>query len=173
MSEGRRTYRVRIPAKPVAKGRARVSKQTGVPYTPKQTVVAESWVRLCVVQAVGTPRVAGPVAVRVVFVMPVPKTMPKAKRKAVDEGRILPTSKPDWDNLAKLVSDALNGIAWVDDAEVARAEVVKVYGPEPCTIVEWWHMGEAEASRVAAAAIQGAPDAPAELAAREVAGGLL
>jgi hypothetical protein len=30
--------------------------------------------------------------------------------------------------LAKIVSDALNGIAWVDDSQIASANVEKIYG---------------------------------------------
>jgi Holliday junction resolvase RusA-like endonuclease len=41
------------------------------------------------------------------------------------------TAKPDADNIAKLVGDALNGIAWRDDAQIARATVEKFYGDEP------------------------------------------
>lgn len=166
----RMTYRVHIPAKPVAKGRARVPKGGGVPYTPKQTVVAEAWVRMCCTQQVGTPRVPGPVAVRVAFVVAIPKGKPRAWREAAAAGRILPTSKPDWDNLAKLVSDALNGLAWADDAEVARAEVVKVYGAEPCTLVEWWQLTPAECQAETVRALAGASGAGA---ASLPAGGLL
>lgn len=31
------------------------------------------------------------------------------------EHRIRPTVKPDLDNVAKLIYDALNGVAWYDD----------------------------------------------------------
>lgn len=135
-------YRVHIPAKPVAKGRARINPANpkAVPYTPKATVVAEAWVRMAVTQAVGSPRVPGPVALRVVFVMPIPKSRPRSWREAAAAGRILHIGKPDADNLLKLVSDALNGIAWEDDAAVASAEAVKVYGQAPQTVVEWWQM---------------------------------
>lgn len=156
----RRVYRVRIPAKPVAKGRARANPKTGVHYTPKQTTVAEAWVRLKAVEAVGTPRVAGPVAVRIVFVMPIPKTWSIPKRRAAEAGRSLPVTKPDWDNLAKLVSDALNGIAWADDAAVARAEVLKRYGPDPETVVEWWQMTADEMAELTRAMEVGADLAP-------------
>lgn len=133
-------YRVVVPAKPQPKARARVGKNGRV-HTPKQTVVAEAWVRMCVVEAVGTPRLEGPVAMRATFVMPVPRTWSKAKQSAALRGEVHPVTKPDWDNLAKMLSDALNGIAWQDDAVVVRAEVVKRYGPEPCTIVEWEGLG--------------------------------
>lgn len=144
---GRMRYRVLVSGKPTAKGRARVNPANpkAVPYTPKATVVAEAWVRMAVVQAVGSPRVPGPVALRVVFVMPIPKSgRTKAWRQAAAAGRILHIGKPDADNLLKLVSDALNGIAWEDDAAVASAEAVKVYGPAPQTVVEWWQMTPAE-----------------------------
>lgn len=32
----------------------------------------------------------------------------------------------DWDNLGKLVSDALNGVLWEDDRQVTEATVVKL-----------------------------------------------
>jgi Holliday junction resolvase RusA-like endonuclease len=107
---------------------------------------------MCCVEQVGTPRVPGPVAVRIVFTMAIPQSRPRAWREAALAGRILPTSKPDWDNLAKLTSDALNGIAWADDAEVASAHVVKRYGPMPGTCIAWWAMGEAECASEAASA---------------------
>jgi Holliday junction resolvase RusA-like endonuclease len=137
-------YRVHIPAKPVAKGRARFSKKTGAAFTPKATVVAEAWVRAAVVQAVGSPRVPGPVAVRVVFVMPIPKSRPKAWRAEAEAGSRLPMTKIDLDNGLKLVWDALNGIAWGDDALIASVEAVKRYGAEPETVIEWWQMTPAE-----------------------------
>jgi Holliday junction resolvase RusA-like endonuclease len=50
--------------------------------------------------------------------------------------RLLPdafwrTSKPDFDNLAKIVGDALNKVAWLDDAQIAAAWVRKVYSDMP------------------------------------------
>ncbi len=36
----------------------------------------------------------------------------------------------DWDNLGKLVSDALNGVCWFDDSQVVDARVVKLIDRE-------------------------------------------
>lgn len=44
-------------------------------------------------------------------------------RKSVHEGK----SKPDSDNIAKLIGDALNGIAWVDDTSIVRLSIQKVF----------------------------------------------
>jgi Holliday junction resolvase RusA-like endonuclease len=41
------------------------------------------------------------------------------------------TSRPDADNLAKIVKDALNTIVWRDDAQVVRLVVEKVHGDRP------------------------------------------
>ena len=139
-----RIYRVVIPAPPRPKQRARSSRASGAHYTPKETVNQEAWVRLCCTQQVGTPCLAGPVAVRIgIFRLP-PANMPKAQRAAAAALDSAPVTKPDWDNVAKLAADALNGIAWRDDAVVVSAEVVKSWCPPggfPATVVEFWQLG--------------------------------
>ncbi len=70
----------------------------------------------------------GPLSLTLVFVRP----SPKGTNKKPTEKRPWPwawLSKPDCDNLAKPVKDALTGVAWVDDAQVIREEVVKHQGP--------------------------------------------
>ena len=47
--------------------------------------------------------------------------------KAKTGGKLLPTKKPDVDNVAKSVLDALNGVAWLDDSQVVRLEISKSY----------------------------------------------
>ena len=43
--------------------------------------------------------------------------------------------KPDWDNIGKIVCDALNGSAYKDDAAITDATVCKRYGTRPCVAV--------------------------------------
>ncbi len=43
--------------------------------------------------------------------------------------------RQDVDNVAKAVLDALTGVAWLDDAQVARLVVEKSYGTEARTTV--------------------------------------
>lgn len=156
----RAKYRIEIPAKPQPKQRPTVTRK-GRAFTPKQTVTAEAWVRLCCVRQVGTPLVAGPVVVRIAFVMPIPASMSRREKADALAGRKQPTTKPDWDNLAKLTADALNGIAWRDDAHVTLAEVSKFYGAEPRTILQWWQASPEESQ--AAAMAWGIPPAAALL----------
>jgi len=75
--------------------------------------------------------IAGPVRVTLHFSMRRPKSHYRTGKRA---GELRPdapgwfTSKPDADNLAKAVLDALTTLgAWGDDAQVARLIVEKVY----------------------------------------------
>lgn len=77
-----------------------------------------------------------PVSLMLRFVFPVPSSWPKWRR---DLAAGWPKqSKPDADNLTKLVKDAANGVLWVDDAQVCELEARKVYArdaEQPCTFV--------------------------------------
>lgn len=45
------------------------------------------------------------------------------------------THKPDADNVAKAVLDALNGLAYEDDSQVQELVIIKKYAPagvDPC-----------------------------------------
>ena len=50
-------------------------------------------------------------------------------------GRILPTKRPDADNVAKIVLDGLNKVAWEDDTQVVEMMVIKRYAEEPLVAV--------------------------------------
>lgn len=67
----------------------------------------------------------GVVSVSMTFYLPRPK-----KGKYAD-----PIDRRDLDNLAKGVLDALNGIAWEDDGQVCRLDLVKCYFVDPKTII--------------------------------------
>ena len=56
-------------------------------------------------------------------------------QEAALAGGIRPTSKPDWDNHAK-VTDALNGIVWHDDSQVVDGRSIKVYSDSPALRIE-------------------------------------
>ena len=56
----------------------------------------------------------------------VPVSWTKAKKAAALRQEISP-GKPDADNVAKIVLDSLNDIAWVDDSKVSILTVRKQY----------------------------------------------
>ena len=67
----------------------------------------------------------------IIAYFPIPKSTSKKKRDEMERGLILPTKKPDTDNIAKAILDALNGLAYYDDAQVVHLEVQKRYSNEP------------------------------------------
>lgn len=113
-----------VPGVPVAKGRARATR-SGHHYTPAKTRAAEAAVRAAWIEKFGTDREPhkGPVELHVLAMFPIPKSWPKSKR----EGALFHTSRPDLDNVVKLIKDALNGLAWVDDSSVVKLSASKNY----------------------------------------------
>lgn len=45
-------------------------------------------------------------------------------------GRIWAATRPDWDNYAKAIGDALTGILWVDDGRIVDGRVLKLYADD-------------------------------------------
>jgi len=70
--------------------------------------------------------IEGPVEVSVVATYLWPASW--SARKRALPGAQWKVSKPDWDNLGKIVGDALNKVAWRDDSQIACGFVWKKYG---------------------------------------------
>lgn len=92
-------------------------------YVPADHAVHEfkAAVKKAATKAGGTVN-EGPVAVTLAFLLPFPESE-RRKTKAI--GRRRHTGRPDADNLAKSVLDALTGLLWHDDAQVAELTVAK------------------------------------------------
>ncbi len=82
----------------------------------------------------GRPPIEGPVELRILAVWPWPKSM--SARKRALPCAACKTSKPDSDNVGKIVKDALNKIAFLDDAQVSDDHIWKRYGDRPGLTVE-------------------------------------
>ena len=113
-----------IPGKPVGKGRPRVTRNGT--YTPKKTKEYEALVKRCWREQSGEGFAGGvPLAAHITAFFPVPKSVSKKKAAAMDGTLCL--TKPDCDNIAKGVLDALNGLAYQDDSAVMLGSVIKFY----------------------------------------------
>ena len=94
---------------------------------PAITARAEVNIRLFATIA-GITFCDGPVVMEVICSFRPPKSMSRKRKKEALSGKILPTKRPDVDNICKLCADALNGIAYQDDAQIVDLRVVKKYG---------------------------------------------
>lgn len=61
----------------------------------------------------------------------IPKSASKKKQELMRQGTIRPAKTPDWDNIGKIVCDALNQTAYPDDRQIVTAKVSKYYSHSP------------------------------------------
>jgi Holliday junction resolvase RusA-like endonuclease len=117
-----------IPGNPVGKQRARVTRQ-GHAFTPAKTVNYEALVKQTF--AAKYPNImpiSGPARITLsIFIMPSKETQRKSKKGT----KLYPTIKPDASNVLKIIEDALNGLAYVDDKQIVWVEVIKAYSEKP------------------------------------------
>lgn len=124
-----------VPGQPQGKGRSRSTK-SGHHFTPAKTVAYESTVALFAAQAMaGHPPLEGPLTVEIDAVHAIPASWSQKRRQRAMVGTERPTSKPDWDNIAKAISDGGNGIVWADDKQIVGGLVRKLYGERPAVHV--------------------------------------
>lgn len=112
-----------IPGEPRGKGRPRFSRG-GHAYTDERTRSYEQLVAMCFGQSGGTLAM-GAVRVTINAYYGVAKTDSKRKRAEKLAGVLPPNKKPDIDNLVKIILDALNGVAYMDDAQVVALHAHK------------------------------------------------
>lgn len=119
-----------IPIEPVAKARPRLGKGGNV-YTPGNTRVFEQFVRQFASyrENVKPLKRKVPVFVELEFHLPIPAS--RRREFELSGGTMEPTVRPDLDNYAKSILDALNGVAWEDDAQVVQMNCSKLYAPQP------------------------------------------
>ena len=123
---------LRIATVPIAQPRQRTTIRTTRDgkiftgnYTPANHPVRQfkADVRAAVSRVLSAP-LDGPVALRVVFVLPRPKRLIWKRREMP---RLPHTARPDLDNLVKAIKDSLNGLAWRDDSQVVELSAGKCY----------------------------------------------
>lgn len=125
-----------IPGRPAGKARPRFRRtKFGVStYTTDKTREYEKLVVDCFNKASGN-LVETPVRVRILAKFPIPKGWSKNNKAKALKGEIRPTVKPDVDNITKVILDALNGHAFLDDKQVTSCEIEKRYAERPCVVV--------------------------------------
>lgn len=121
-----------VPGNPQGKARARTfyNQKLGrsQSITPEKTVLYENLVKQCfTANCEGGYFDKEPLVMMVIAYFPIPKSTTKKDRQLIMDGLLFPTKKPDADNIAKVICDALNGVAYGDDTQIVNLTVIKEY----------------------------------------------
>ena len=139
-----------IPGEPQAKGRPRfypirtkAGRTFGRAVTPERTRNYEVYIReLFVLAYPGFIPMEGALSMEVDAYLGIPKSASKRKRDMMEAGAVVPERRPDFDNLAKTAGDALNGLAFRDDSQIAEAVIRKRFSSQPRMIIRVGPVGE-------------------------------
>lgn len=134
-----------IPGSPIGQGRPKFSTINGHAraYDPEKSRNYKAYVKLLATQAMKEQcfeMIEGPCSLDILAFFEVPKSKSKKFREAALSGLEYPTKKPDLSNIVKGIEDALNGLAYKDDALIVKLGVVKLYSEIPrveVTLIEW------------------------------------
>lgn len=118
-------YYLRFDVDPVAKGRPRMTR-SGRVFTPAKTRSAEAVIKAEAMTIIKTP-LQGPVSVH----LSVQFKRPKSNKTPHH------VQRPDLDNVCKLVMDALNGVAYVDDCQIISLKMTKSWSKSEAKIEVW------------------------------------
>ena len=112
----------------VGKGRPRFTTQGGFAkaYTPKRTKDYEELV-LDSFRLTGAEKSLKAIRLKLYVYKKIAKSTSKKLTKQLVDQEYLCTTKPDIDNIVKVVLDALNGVAYGDDIQVCEMAVIKKF----------------------------------------------
>jgi len=129
---------ITIPGKPFGKQRPKIARRRGFnqAMTPDETVNYEVMIKLLSIKAGAIP-IDGPIRMGVAAYFKPPKSASKKKREGMLCHKILPTVKPDFDNIAKIVADGLKHL--FDDKQVVTCVTYKRYSEIDRVVVMWSH----------------------------------
>jgi Holliday junction resolvase RusA-like endonuclease len=134
-------FKMSLGIKAISKGRPRAAKG-GHFYTPPRTREYERQVREAAEVMMLRPPAECPVHLIIHIEVTPPTSWPKWKKEMA---QYISPKKGDLDNKVKAISDALNGIAFVDDVQINWLEAQMQYGSDNRVFVELYQNGMTEA----------------------------
>ena len=121
-------YEFTVDGKIVGKERPRVNMYTGRIYTPERTKDYELLIQQSFrIKYPNFEMIKNRVGIEIVACIKIPKGTSKANTQKMLDGEISPTKKPDIDNIAKSILDAMNNFIIYDDNQVVKISVEKKY----------------------------------------------
>lgn len=129
-------YEFEVPGEIVGKERPRINMYTGRVYTPNKTKDYEFLVQQYF--KIKYPRyqvLEGRLEINIIAYLKIPKSTSKVKTQEMLDNKISPTKKPDVDNIAKSILDAMNGFVFKDDNQVSKIGVEKRFALEEKAVI--------------------------------------
>lgn len=124
-------YEFEVPGKITGKGRPRVNTTTAIAYTPTKTKEYENIVKqYFIIKYRAVKPLEGRIAVTIKAYFGIPKNATKKQKEEMLNNNISPIKKPDIDNIAKIILDALNKLAFNDDNQIIKLSIEKIYSEE-------------------------------------------
>jgi len=118
-----------VDGDPIPKGRPRFARRGHFvqTYTDAKTIDYETHVAMKARQAIGaTEPLKGALTVFLYLRYTIPASYSKKRKEACLRGVEYP-KKVDIDNVYKSITDAMNGIVYMDDSQIVEAHITKVY----------------------------------------------
>lgn len=130
---------IKVEGEIVGKGRPRFARRGSFvsTYTPAKTTNYENLVRLLYNEQNKDNTSKNkyfdkePLKLTINAYFDIPLSFSKKKAKQALNGEIYPTKKPDFDNIAKIITDALNKVAYSDDTQIVTCTINKKYSETP------------------------------------------
>ena len=124
-------YEFEVPGKVKGKGRPRVNITTAIAYTPTKTKEYEELIKqYFILKYRKINPLENRIKVTIQAYFSIPQNTNKTQKEEMLKGNISPTKKPDIDNIAKIVLDALNKLAFKDDNQITKLNLEKIYSEE-------------------------------------------
>jgi len=119
-----------VPGEPKGKQRPRWHKYGT--YTPTETVNYETYIKeLFTIDYPNFIPMEGALRMELHIFLSIPKSTSNKKKELMKIGTILPIKKPDYDNVEKVVGDALEKLAYKNDSQIVTSLTIKEYSERP------------------------------------------
>ena len=128
-----------IPGQPMGKQRSRArniqtkdGRNFNINYTPAKTVNYETLIKeLFITKHPGFIPLTGAISIDVIAYLSIPVSKSKKQKELMRNGEVLPTTRPDVDNCLKIFLDAAQKLIFLNDSQVVRASIAKIYSDTP------------------------------------------
>ena len=135
-----RSIELTVPGEPMGKQRPRWSRYGSdprQPHTPTKTKNYEVYIKELFVQKYpGFEPMNKPLKLLLAAYLTIPKSKSKKIKDLMGADVLRPTKAPDLDNCLKIVMDALQGLVFINDAQVTSIRAIKRWSHVPRIEIE-------------------------------------